>query len=340
MRSIFNPLLPLWLVATIGVLTTDKSIAQNNNYLYQDDFGGGYLEGNFENTTTISEPSVLEATPDTAANPTFELDSSEPAPVEAYNDIPQPETPLGPQVLSYQFKFRDLPGQFIYQLHWNEGRAPLKTITIVEAKNNETFQSLTIPDDFNLTYADLLTTKAQPVKVLDYNFDQFPDLRVLRTASPLGDDRRHLVYLLDTKDMKYRFARRTKSDVSAPGLITRKQLVVSTELGAYAGSEFVRSYYGWQKGSELQLQTVVKQTMRDRGRMTWHRNVSTLVNGEMSKICQLIISGPGPATVVWDGLKQQGNGEDCLIFSNKKTPSQRVLDSTSNGMMGSVIRRL
>ena len=322
MRSIIKPSILLNIAAIVGSLTSARVIAQNSDFLVTDNYSGNYLNSNFDDGFTREPITDLEATADTFAAPNIGSASNSATLNEDSGDTAQTSSPLGPRDLSYHFKFRGLPGQFIYQLHWDEGREPLKRITIVEAKSSEIFQILTMPADLTLTIADLLESKSWPVHVLDYNFDRFPDLRVLQTTGSLAGQKRHLIYLLDTADMKYRLHDEL-SQMPTPQINAKDQQVVSTELGAYAGSEFVRSYYGWKEDGSLELQTVVKQTMRDRGRMTWHRNVSTLVDGTMTKVCQLIIRGPGRATVVWDGLRLQGAGKNCDIYRNKKRLPRR-----------------
>ena len=322
MRSIFKPLILLNIAAIVGSLTTAHVSAQNSGLMITDNFSGDNLNTYFDNGTSSGPNADLETTAGTFGARNIGSVSNSATLSKDSGDAAETSSPLGPRDLSYLFKFKGQPGQFIYQLHWDEGRAPLKRVAIVEAKSSEVVQTLTMPDDLTLTFADLLKSKSRPVHVVDYNFDRFPDLRVLKTIRSSAGQRRHLIYLFDTTDMMYRLHNEL-SQMPTPRINGQNQQVVSTELGAYAGSEFVRSYYGWKEDGSLELQTVVKQTMRDRGRMTWHRDVSTLVDGTMSKICQLIIRGPGQATVVWDGLKLQGTGENCHIYRNKKRLPRR-----------------
>ena len=49
----------------------------------------------------------------------------------------------------------------------------------------------------------------------------------------------------------------------------------------------------------LKVQTVVKQTSRDRGRFVFDREVRQRINGEMQRICRLVVPTEGKIQRLW-----------------------------------------
>ena len=141
-------------------------------------------------------------------------------------------------------------------------------------------------------------TKDKFIDSLDYNFDKYSDLRLTKAWPYKVGQKYYLVWLFEEEKNKYVLsAEISKLQGPVPNPKTRR--IESTDVGGYAGFEYVKRMYSINPKGKLKVQTRVTQTMSDRSRLTFRREVRVRIAGELQRVCKIAVPAEGKPNRLW-----------------------------------------
>ena len=115
----------------------------------------------------------------------------------------------GPLELRYHFLQKDgSKSPHVFVLKWKDASSSLSSIAVLESESNQILQTLEVPTDkVHLIWQDLVPQKNQIkdkiVDFIDYNFDQYGDLRLTQTWPYKPGDKYYLIWLFKSGENKY-----------------------------------------------------------------------------------------------------------------------------------------
>jgi hypothetical protein len=223
-----------------------------------------------------------------------------------------------PYEMRYQFDHNGIPSIHTFVLKWSGPDSNLQSIEVQVSETKEVIQTIAIPQDrVKLIHKDLQEKKDQIkekiIDSMDYNFDKFADLRLLREWPYKVGAKYYMVWLFDEEKNEYVLHEGISALQNALVNPTNRRIETVT-LGAYGGGEFTKQYYSINMSNKLRLQTTVTQKMFDKPRLTFVREIRTRISGEMQRVCKMEILPEGQPVKLW------GKRWWCDQFSSKEIP--------------------
>lgn len=189
-----------------------------------------------------------------------------------------------------------------YVLKWDGPDSSLKSIDVEVSDTGEVIQTIAIPADVKLVWKELSekknSTKDKFIDSLDYNFDKYSDLRLTKTWPYKVGQKYYLVWLFNDEKNKYEINEEiSKLQGPVPNPKTRR--IESTDIGGYAGFEYVKRIYSINAKNKLKVQTKITQTISDRSRLTFMREVRVRTAGELQRVCKIAVPSEGKPNRLW-----------------------------------------
>ncbi len=189
-----------------------------------------------------------------------------------------------------------------YVLKWDGPDSSLNTIDVEVSDTGEVIQTIAVPADVKLIWKEISEkkneTKDKFIDSLDYNFDKYADLRLTKVWPYKVGQKYYLVWLFDEEKNKYILnAEISKLQGPVPNPKTRR--IESTDVGGYAGFEYVKRMYSINPKGKLKVQTRVTQTISDRSRLTFRREVRVRIAGELQRVCRIAVPAEGKPNRLW-----------------------------------------
>jgi hypothetical protein len=221
-----------------------------------------------------------------------------------------------PAEMRFQFDQRGTPSLHSFVLKWANTDGNLASIEVIVSDTQEVIQTIAVPQDgsVKLIYKEL-SDKPGRIKdkffdFIDYNFDNFGDIRLTRQWPFKVGEKFYLVWLFDEASNQYILHEGISALPAAlPDPKTRR--IESVTLGGWGGGEYEKRWHSLTSKGKLKLQTLVKQTVRDRSRLVFNREVRQRINGEMQRICKLVVPTEGKIQRLW------GSRERCDYHMQK-----------------------
>lgn len=225
--------------------------------------------------------------------------------------------------LSFQFDQSGTPAFHIFVLKWPSADASLASIEVLDAETKTTLQTIAIPSDgLHLNYNDVVnaaaetknkkpTTADKIVDAVDYNFDSFPDLRLIKKWPYQPGDKGYLIYLFDQKSKNYKLSA-DLSALPAPTPNPKTHQIESTTLDGSAGSAFTTRIYTIDPSGKLRVEAKITQKLLDEKKLTFSREVRLRIKGQLQRVCTATVLAEGKAT------KISGRRQVCLKYLRKK----------------------
>jgi hypothetical protein len=201
----------------------------------------------------------------------------------------------------YQSKFR---------LNWGDKESSLKTIEIINTETNEIYQKIDVSNSVSIPYQEVFYNgepregfKDKIFDLVDYNFDNYGDIRLIKTWPYTLDTKGYLVYIYHLPDNEFRL-NSPISELPNPIPDPKTYRIETRVLGGWAGGEFTRRFYSIDKKGEITLQSKWEQKIKDPLRMSFIRDVRIRLDGSLQRICKLLVVGEGVAKVIWGNKKR------------------------------------
>jgi hypothetical protein len=223
-----------------------------------------------------------------------------------------------PYEMRYQFDQNGIPSIHTFVLKWTGPESNLQSIEVQVSETKEVIQTINIPQDkVKLAHKDLQEKKdhikEKIIDSVDYNFDKFADLRILREYPYAVGNKYYLIWLFDQEKNQY-VLHEGISALQNPQVNPKTRRIETISLGAYGGGEFTKQYYSINMSGRLRVQTSITQNIFDKARLTFVRDIRTRVSGEMQKVCRMEILPEGKPVKLW------GKRWWCDQFSLKEIP--------------------
>ncbi len=218
--------------------------------------------------------------------------------------------------LPFQFQHHGTPAVHRFVLKWSDPAGNLQAIDVFTAETNELLQTIPIPQEtVHLIYQDLQGSKPDRIRDavvdnLDYNFDNYADLRLTRNWPYRVGDKFYLVWTFNKDKNQYEKSEQLSS-LPNSRVNAKTARVESTTLKDYGGGEYVKTEYTIAADGKLTLHTRITQTMQDKVRLTFRREVRTRLHGELQRVCKIDIPGEGRPHLTW------GHRGICRPFMTK-----------------------
>jgi hypothetical protein len=233
----------------------------------------------------------------------------------------QPDAPPGPNgryEMRFQFDQHGTPSMHTFLLKWGAPKANLQSIDVLVSDTDEVLQTIKIPQDrIHLVWNDVYERQDEIrdkfIDSLDYNFDKYADLRLLKQWPYKVGDKYYAVWLFDEHKNQY-VLNEAISALPAPVPNPKTKRIESTVLGAYGGGEYVTRTYSINPAGKLKVQSKVTQTIRDRMRLTYMREVRVRIAGELQRVCKIVVPAEGKPKRLW------GDRGRCEEFLTKDPP--------------------
>ena len=234
----------------------------------------------------------------------------------------------GPLELRYRFQQKDgVQSPHLFVLKWKDAGSNLSSSEVIEPESNKVVQSLDVPaDKVHLIWQDLVPKKNQVkdkiVDFIDYNFDQYGDLRLTQSWPYKPGGKYYLIWLFDNAENKYKLSEEL-SQLPAPSADQKAKRIYSTTFGAYGGGEFVSDIYSMAPDGKLILETKVTQKIVQPEKLNFMREVQTQGLGEPRLMCRIEFPAEGRPRCIWGKL------EACENFMRKSAPFEPIAESTT-----------
>jgi len=193
----------------------------------------------------------------------------------------------------------------LFRLKWLNEQSSLEKITVIDSETSEILQTIVMPEGLQIPYNEIfIDTNSEKVfrekilDIVDYNFDNYGDLRLLKSWPITLSSKGYFVYIFHPLENKY-ILNEEISALPNPIPTVKSYRIESTTLGEWGGGEFTKSYYSIDQDGKLTIQAKWIQTIKDPIRMTFTRDVRTRLNGTLQRICLLDILSEGRAKVAW-----------------------------------------
>lgn len=223
-----------------------------------------------------------------------------------------------PFEMRYQFDHSGIPSIHTFVLKWKDAESNLLSIEVQVSETKEVLQTIAVPQDrVKLLFKDLQEKKdhinEKIIDSIDYNFDKFADLRILKEYPYSVGNKYYLIWIFDIEKNVYELHEEL-SALQNPQTNNKTRRIESVNLGAYGGGEFTKKYYSINMSGKLRVQTSVVQKMFEPTRLTFTRDIKARVGGEMQKVCKMEIVPEGKPVRIW------GKRWWCDQFSSKEIP--------------------
>lgn len=220
-----------------------------------------------------------------------------------------------PYEMRYQFDHNGIASIHAFVLKWAGADSNLQTIEVQVNDTKEVIQTIAIPQDrVKLKHSDLQEKKDQIkekiIDSLDFNFDKFADLRLLREYPYSVGKKYYMVWLFDEEKNEY-LLHEGISALQNPQINPKTRRIETVTLGNVAGGEYTKQYYSINISNRLRLQTSITQKIFDKPRLTFVRDIRARVAGEMQRVCKVEIIPEGKPIRLW------GKKWWCDQFSSK-----------------------
>ncbi len=218
--------------------------------------------------------------------------------------------------MKFQFDQNGTPSMHTYVLKWNGPDSNLQSIDVLVSDTQEVIQTIAIPQDqVHLIWKELTDkpqeTKDKFIDSLDFNFDKYSDLRLTKQWPYKVGQKFYLVYLFNEEKNRYEFnAEISKLEGPTPNPKTRR--IETTDLGGFGGGEYVKRAYSINPKGKLRVQTKITQTVSDKMRLTFLREVRVRIAGELQRVCKIAIPAEGKPNTLW------GRRFTCRKFLTKE----------------------
>lgn len=204
--------------------------------------------------------------------------------------------------MKFQFDQNGTPSMHTYVLKWDGPDSSLKSIDVQVSETGEVIQTIEIPADVKLVWKDLSEKKNEThdkfLDSLDYNFDKYSDLRLTKAWPYKVGQKYYLVWLFDEEKNKY-VLNEEISKLQGPVPNPKTKRIETTDIGGYAGFEYVKRAYSINPKGKLKVQSKVTQTVSDRSRLTFKREVRVRIAGELQRICKIVVPAEGKPSRLW-----------------------------------------
>jgi len=208
-----------------------------------------------------------------------------------------------PYEMRYQFDHNGIPSIHAFVLKWTGAESNLQSIEVQVNDTKEVIQTISIPQDVvKLKHSDLQEKKdhikEKIIESLDFNFDKFADLRLLREYPYSVGKKYYMIWLFDEEKNEY-VLHPEISALQNPQVNPKSRRIETVSLGSIAGGEYTKQYYSVNISNRLRLQTSITQKIFDKPRMTFVRDIRARVAGEMQRVCKLEIIPEGKPIKLW-----------------------------------------
>jgi hypothetical protein len=204
--------------------------------------------------------------------------------------------------MKFQFDQNGTPSMHAYVLKWDGPDSSLKTIEVEISDTGEVIQTIAVPAEAKLLWKDLSekpnTIKDKFIDSLDYNFDKYSDLRLTKEWPYKVGHKYYLVWLFNEEKNQYELNEEIgKLQGPVPNPKTRR--IESTDVGGFGGGEYVKRIYSINPKGKLKVQTRITQTVSDRSRLTFLREVRVRIAGELQRVCKIAVPAEGKPNRLW-----------------------------------------
>jgi len=208
-----------------------------------------------------------------------------------------------PYEMRYQFDHNGIPSIHAFVLKWTGPDSNLQSIEVQVNDTKEVIQTITIPQDVvKLKHSDLQEKKdfikEKIIDSLDFNFDKFADLRLLREYPYVVGKKYYMVWLFDDEKNEY-ILHPEISALQNPQVDPKTRRIGTVSLGDIAGGEYTKQYYSINLSNRLRLQTSITQKIFNKPRLTFVRDIRARVAGEMQRVCKVEIVPEGKPIKLW-----------------------------------------
>ncbi len=204
--------------------------------------------------------------------------------------------------------------QYKYRLNWGSAESTLQTISVIDGESNGIIQTIKMPPDIKLAYNDIFVNgkpaqgfRDKILDLVDYNFDNYGDLRILKSWPINLSTKGYYVFIFHSIDSIYKL-NRSISDLPNPIPHSKSYRIETSTLGGWGGGEFTKTFYSIDQKGTLTAQSRWNQKIKDPIRMSFQREIRVRVNGTLTRICNLLIHSAKEPLVIW------GNKKKCAKY--------------------------
>lgn len=223
--------------------------------------------------------------------------------------------------LKYQFQRRGKPYIHSFLLKWSGPQASLQSIDVLAPETGDVIQTIAVPQDkVRILWKDLQASHPQETREaifdqLDYNFDRFADMRLLREFPSKVGKKLYLIYLFDKDQNKYVLSEDI-SALPAPIPNPQSQWIESTDLGGFGGFESTTLSYSYSPFGKLTVEMKITRKVTDAMRLSVQKDVYGRDRGQLKLICRLIEEPEGGKR------RLRGSKEECQKYLTPPKPKR------------------
>ncbi len=237
---------------------------------------------------------------------------------------------LGAETKDFELRYRfNQPGgtqsSHTFLLKWKDQDSSLDTIEVLDGQSSKNLQTITFPPNrVKLIWRDVVGpnnfVKDKIFDYVDYNFDNYGDLRLTQIWPYKAGKKKYLVWLYDDVTKTYKFAPEI-SRLDAPVPDAKARMLHSTTLGDYGGAEFTSHTYTVDQTGALTLETEISQTVKNPSNLSFTREVHSMGMSTPRLMCRMDVPAEGSPKITW------GVPEVCEAFLIKQTPLETTTEA-------------
>ncbi len=227
----------------------------------------------------------------------------------------------GPKELRFHFEKEGVPNPHSFRLHWPDPTANIQAVDVLALDSDVIIQTFDLPQDkVKIIYQDLVKPTGEMrdriIEADDFNFDGFPDFRIVAQWPYAPQPKKHLIWIFSPKNNAYEFSE-DLSNLGAVMVSHRYQKLIVTEMTGSGGGEFIQRWYNVEKSGKPKLSAKMTQIYIDRSLGTFQREIRTRVSGVLQRICKIKFPAEGVPKRVY------GSQKDCAPYMAKDTPATK-----------------
>lgn len=228
----------------------------------------------------------------------------------------------GPKEVEIQIDQRGILSQHRFRLMWPSSTSRLTSIEVIDSTNEEVVQNIAVPEDINLVFNEVTSQsqhsfgnefvlKDKILDLEDFNFDNFGDLKILRSWPYSPGSKFYWVMIFHPKTKKFH----TNVEISSlqSPISNKKTYRIESivDMSSWAGHPYTKDYYSIDRQGKLTLQKRYEHIVRDKFRGSFTRTVKLRLNGELQEICKIYFPAEGLPRHI------SGRKERCNKYTKK-----------------------